>query len=187
MNKYLGLLHHPILGRKDEIITTSVTNLDIHDIARTCRTFGFKKYFIITPVEKQHALIKTILDHWNTDMESSYNPDRTSALSYIEVSNSYDDALARIKEIEGREPKTVATCAKFQEETLSEQEVCQALQVDNAPMFLIFGTGWGLHASITDRADYRLHPIFGDAVDDYNHLSVRSAVAIYADRIARSL
>lgn len=187
MNKYLGLLHHPVLGRKGEIITTSVTNLDIHDIARTCRTFGFKKYFIITPVEKQHQLIQTILDHWNTDVDSSYNPDRTSALSYIEISSSYEDALKRIEEIEGTRPATVATGANFKADTMSEEDVCKALNIDNTPMFLIFGTGWGLHASLTEGADYRLHPIFGVAEDGYNHLSVRSAVAIYSDRIARSL
>ena len=187
MNKYLGLLHHPILGRKGEIITTSVTNLDIHDIARTCRTFGFKKYFIITPVEKQHALIQTILDHWNTDLESSYNPDRTSALSFIEIAHSYEDAQRRIEELEGTKPYNVVTGANFKEYHGKEPELARALSVDRRPMFLLFGTGWGLHASVTDTADFKLEPIFGSAEDGYNHLSVRSAVAIYCDRLARSL
>lgn len=187
MNKYLGLLHHPILGRKGEVITTSVTNLDIHDIARTCRTFGYKKYFIITPVAKQHKLIQTILDHWNTDVDSSYNPDRTSALSYIEIASTYEDALRRIEELEGKPAYKVATCALFKDGYGTEQELSDALKVDNRPMFLIFGTGWGLHASVTDTADFRLEPLFGAAEDGYNHLSVRSAVAIYCDRLARSL
>jgi hypothetical protein len=187
MGKYLGLLHHPVLGRKGEIITTSVTNIDIHDIARTCRTFGFKKYFIVTPVEKQHALIQTILDHWNTDVDSSYNPDRTSALAYIEITSTYEQALQRIEELEGQKPLTVATGANFKQDDGSAAELRHAIEVDNKPMFLIFGTGWGLHASITESADFRLEPIYGAAEDGYNHLSVRSAVAIYCDRIARSL
>lgn len=180
-------MHHPVLGRKGEIITTSVTNLDIHDIARTCRTFGFKKYFIITPVEKQHKLIQTILDHWNTDVDSSYNPDRTSALSFIEISASYEQAQARIMELEGKKPFNVVTGANFKDGFNDELSLSKALSVDNRPMFLLFGTGWGLHASVTDSADFKLEPIFGQADDGYNHLSVRSAVAIYCDRIARSL
>jgi hypothetical protein len=54
-------------------------------------------------------------------------------------------------------------------------------------MLLLFGTGWGLTQSVTDAADFRLEPIFGIASDGYNHLSVRSAVAIYCDRLARAL
>ena len=37
---YAGLVHHPVYNRKGEIITTAVTNLDIHDIARSAQTYG---------------------------------------------------------------------------------------------------------------------------------------------------
>lgn len=184
---YMGLIHSPILGRKGEVITTSVTNLDIHDIARSARTFGFKKYFIVTPVKKQHALVQTILDHWNTDAENSYNPDRSSALSFIELADTIEIAKEKIKEVEGAEPYVVVTGANFEEFSGDAKDLCAKLKVDNRPMFLLFGTGWGLHASVTDSADFKLDPIFGTAEDGYNHLSVRSAVAIYCDRISRSL
>lgn len=187
MSMYMGLIHHPVLGRKEEIITTSVTNLDIHDIARSARTFGFDKYFIVTPVKKQHTLVQSILDHWNTDVENSYNPDRSSALSFIELSNSIEDAKKRIFELEGVEPYVVVTGANFSEDSGDENVLRAKLQVDKRPMFLLFGTGWGLHASVTEMADFKLNPIFGSAKDGYNHLSVRSAVAIYCDRIHRSL
>lgn len=187
MKMYMGLIHHPCLGRKGEIITTSVTNLDIHDIARSARTYGFKKYFIVTPVEKQHGLVQTILDHWNTDAENSYNPDRTSALAFIELQNSVEDAKRKVKEIEGVEPLVVVTGANFKEFSGNEKDLRAKLEVDNRPMLLLFGTGWGLHASVTDHADFKLNPINGTAEDGYNHLSVRSAVAIYCDRINRSL
>jgi len=184
---YLGLIHHPILGREEQIITTSVTNMDIHDIARSARTFNFKKYFIVTPVIKQHELVQSILNHWNTDVENSYNPDRSSALSFIELANTIDAAKERIKEIEGVDPYIVVTGANFDEFSGNEKSLREKLQVDNRPMFLLFGTGWGLHASVTDAADFKLDPIVGTAEDGYNHLSVRSAVAIYCDRICRSL
>ena len=187
MSMYIGLIHSPCYGRKGEIITTSVTNMDIHDIARSSRTFGFKKYFIVTPVVKQHALVQSILDHWNTDDDNSYNPDRSSALSFIELSNSVELAKQKIKEIEGEDPFVVVTGANFEDFDGDENDLRAKLQVDKRPMFLLFGTGWGLHASITDDADFKLNPILGGAVDGYNHLSVRSAVAIYCDRISRSL
>jgi len=187
MNTYLGLIHSPVLGRKNEIITTSVTNMDIHDIARSARTYGFSKYFIVTPVKKQHELVQSILDHWNTDVENSYNPDRSSALSFIEIANTIEDAKAKIKEIEGVEPFVVVTGANFEEFSGNENVLRTQLQLDNRPMFLLFGTGWGLHASVVDSADFKLDPIIGNASDGYNHLSVRSAVAIYCDRINRSL
>ena len=60
---YLGLVHHPINNKRGDVVTTSVTNLDIHDIARSCRTFGMKKYFIVTPLKAQHGLVKRILGH----------------------------------------------------------------------------------------------------------------------------
>jgi hypothetical protein len=64
MKLYLGLVHHPIKNKLGELVTTSVTNLDIHDIARSCRTFGVKKYFIITPFTEQKKLVDSILGHW---------------------------------------------------------------------------------------------------------------------------
>jgi hypothetical protein len=51
---YLGLVHHPIKNKRGEVVTTSVTNLDIHDIARSCRTFGFDNYYIVTSLKLQH-------------------------------------------------------------------------------------------------------------------------------------
>ncbi len=184
---YLGLIHSPVLGRKEEIITTSVTNLDIHDIARTARTYGFKQYFIVTPVKKQHVLVQSILDHWNTDTSNSYNPDRTSALSFIQLAETIENAVEEIKKLEGQDPVIVVTGANFTGETIDEKSLRAKLQVDKRPMFLLFGTGWGLHASVLDMADFKLDPIFGTANDGYNHLSVRSAVAIYCDRLSRSL
>ncbi len=48
------------------------------------------------------------------------------------------------------------------------------------PLFLLFGTGWGLTQEVKDSSDYVLAPIEGKG---YNHLSVRSAVAIILDRL----
>ena len=49
------------------------------------------------------------------------------------------------------------------------------------PYLLVFGTGWGLTDELLAEADWVLRPVYG--VDDYNHLSVRSAVSIILDRL----
>lgn len=187
MNMYIGLVHHPIVDKRGDTVTTSVTNLDIHDIARSARTFGFDGYFIITPVKKQHELVKTILDHWNTDHGNTYNPDRKDALSFIRLSESIAAAKEKIEHIHGQAPLVVVTGAGFDKYSGDTHKLAQHLNIDKRPMLLLFGTGWGLHASVTENADFKLEPIFGAAKDGYNHLSVRSAVAIYCDRLRRSL
>ncbi len=186
VNIYLGLVHHPIRNKRDDLVTTSVTNLDIHDIARSARTFGFQKYFIVTPLEAQFELIKTILGHWEEDEASAYNPDRSDALSIASHAYSVEAGVEKIKTIEGVEPLVCVTGANFSEFSGQEDELLRRANVDKRPIFLLFGTGWGLHAQVLERADFSLEPIFGASGDGYNHLSVRSAVAIYLDRIARA-
>lgn len=187
MKKYLGLVHHPIINKRAEVVTTSVTNLDIHDIARSARTFGFTNYFIITPVLKQQALVKNILGHWEGEHGNIYNPDRKEALSFTKCINSIEDAQTYIQEDTGQEPYTVVTGANFETYDGDKRDLRSKLKLDNKPMLLLFGTGWGLHASVIEKAHYKLEPIFGTCEDGYNHLSVRSAVAIYCDRLSRSL
>lgn len=183
---YLGLVHGPVRDKAGSEVTTSVTNLDIHDIARASRTFGFERYFIITPLKIQHDLVRSILGHWETDKGSVYNPDRSDALAFVNLVNTVTDAAQEIEKIEGVKPLIVVTSAKLTSDG-DESELVQRAQLDARPILLLFGTGWGFTASFIDQADFRLEPIFSRAHDGYNHLSVRSAVAIYCDRLARSL
>ena len=182
--RYIGLVHYPINNKKGEIVTTSVTNLDIHDIARTSRTFGFSQYFIITPILKQKELVERILGHWESDEGGEYNPDRQSALSYTQCIASIENAVETIEKQDGVRPMVVVTGANFKQYDGDAEHLKNKLKLDNRPMLLLFGTGWGLHASTTESADYRLRPIYGCAEDGYNHLSVRSAVAIYCSRLS---
>lgn len=184
---YIGLVHGPIRSKDGQEITTSVTNLDIHDIARTARTFGFKRYFLITPIKNQQQMVKKILGFWEADSGLIYNPDRKNALSEAEVIDTIADAVEKITQIEGRKPCVVVTGANFETYDGKEKDLMHKITLDGSPMFLLFGTGWGLTAPVVEQADFRLEPIFGIADDEYNHLSVRSAVAIYCDRLARSL
>lgn len=187
MRAYLGLVHHPIKNKRGDVVTTSVTNLDIHDISRSCRTFNIRRYFIVTPVKAQHDLLDKILGHWKEDTANDYNPDRFDALANTYHIESVEAAVAEIEKLEGIAPKVVVTGANFEQYEGDFESLKNTIDIDKYPIFILFGTGWGLTTSITDRADFRLTPIFGNAEDGYNHLSVRSAVAIYLDRLANAL
>ncbi len=183
MRLYTALVHHPIRNKNGDMVTTAVTNMDISDISRSCRTFGVKKYFLVTPANSQHNLVKRILGHWESDAGSMYNPDRTDAMRVAALANSLEDAVAQIEEIEGVRPVVVVTGAQFSAVDLKINGLREQLKIDKHPVLLVFGTGWGLHASLVEKADARLEPIYSQAKDGYNHLSVRSAVAIYLDRL----
>jgi len=186
---YLGLVHHPINNKRGEVVTTSVTNLDIHDISRSCRTFGIKEYFLITPLKAQQELLSRILGHWNEDKSSVYNPDRSDALSIARGVCSIEEAKGQILErekkegLEANDVCVVVTGANFKSYDGLTHQLKEKMKIDKRPILLLFGTGWGLTAPVVEGADFRLEPIFGASQDGYNHLSVRSAVAIYLDRI----
>ncbi|HLE11136.1 MAG TPA: RNA methyltransferase [Bacteriovoracaceae bacterium] len=185
---YLGLVHYPINNKRGNTVTTSVTNMDIHDIARSCKSFGVEKYFIITPLKIQHELVSRILGHWEEDKAAAYNPDRQNALSVAQLSFSVEEAIAAISVANGGTPPiVVVTGANFSSFDGAASDLRQKMEIDKGPYLLLFGTGWGLHASLINQADYRLRPITGPVSDNYNHLSVRSAVAIYLDRLRGGL
>lgn len=178
---YIGLVHYPIYNKNDEVVTTALTNFDIHDIARTARTYDIRRYFIIHPLESQAALAKEVLSYWQEGYGGSYNPDRREAFSIIELSESIETAVNRIKELEGTEPFIVTTDARKYTNTVSYQQLRQNIETENRPCLLLFGTGWGIQKEVMENFDYILEPIYGPG--DYNHLPVRAAVAIILDRL----
>ena len=91
---YLGLLHYPIYNRNGDIITTAVTNFDIHDIARTSRTYGLKKYFIINPLQSQLDLAAEILDYWQNGAGAKYNADRREAFQILQTVHDLKEAVS---------------------------------------------------------------------------------------------
>ncbi|PID40198.1 MAG: hypothetical protein CR984_04510 [Proteobacteria bacterium] len=55
------------------------------------------------------------------------------------------------------------------------------MMAQSPPLVLAFGTAWGLADEFMAAADHVLEPLVGKGT--YNHLSVRSAVAIILDRL----
>ena len=183
MKIYLGLLHHPIRNKWGEIITTSVTNLDLHDIARSCCSYGVVEYLIITPLKAQHELLNRLLQHWQREENVAYNPDRAQALGKVLLLHSLHQAREHIVRKEGALPLMAVTGANLDPYDGGERELRERLFLDNKTLFILFGTGHGLADEVVRVADFRLRPIVGRGEDGYNHLSVRSAVAIYLDRL----
>jgi len=179
-NLYIGLVHHPIYDRRKEVVATAVTNFDIHDIARCARTFGIGGFFVITPLESQIQLVERILCHWREGAGSVYNPTRKESLSLVRVTRTIDEADQAISGLWQKRAKKVATGASPHRESVSFEFFRELLEDRDTPYFILFGTGWGLTKEVKDDSDYVLAPIEGKG---YNHLSVRSAVAIILDRL----
>ena len=178
---YIVLLHYPTVNKKGDLVTTAITNYDIHDIARTCRTYCIEKYYIVNPMESQIMLCERILNYWAGESGVRRKADRKDALSLVEIKKNLEGVIIEIVKKNGMEPLLIATTAKDSTDRVSFSKLRTELNENKRPYLLIFGTGYGLHPQILERADCILEPIRG--LDKFNHLSVRSAVAIILDRL----
>lgn len=176
----IALIHHPVVNKRGEIIGSAVTNLDIHDIARTAKTYGVANYFIATPYQDQQQLVRELLAHWQTGHGATYNPARKEALSIVQLADSLEEVITTLTGQYGTRPLIVATSALLRDNTLSFDDLGDRITKGN-PVLLLFGTAHGLAPEILQLTDVTLPPIRGGT--QYNHLSVRSAVSIIIDRL----
>lgn len=179
-NVYIGLVHYPIYNKNMEVISTSITNLDIHDIARISCTYGVHRYYVIHPLETQRKLTGDILDYWQNGYGARYNNDRKTAFEKVALIPSIGDTIENIRRETGRTPLVVTTDARVYPNTIRYIDLRKRL-ADGNPYLLLFGTGWGMERETMMKSDFILEPVYGPG--DYNHLSVRSAVAIILDRL----
>jgi hypothetical protein len=184
----IALVHHPVLDAKGAIVTTAVTNLDVHDLARSARTYGCSDYFVVHPIGAQRELVERIRSHWTDGSSAKRIPDRKEALRVLRIVSSLDeaiDALGGGGAGGGRAAVdvwvTAARKLRPARTFASARELLQK-QGETKPVLLVFGTGWGLAPAVVDGADELLEPIRA-AEGDYNHLSVRAACAIALDRL----
>jgi tRNA (guanine37-N1)-methyltransferase len=177
-NLYLALLHSPVVNKQGQITSVSLTNLDIHDIARICCSYGLGGYFFVTPILDQQNLARRLLDHWQYGAGREANPDRVLAMDTVRIASDLSQCLSQIRDWTGREPCVLATSARV-EGGLTPSRIRELL--GDRPVLLLFGTGSGLAPQIFDQVDGTVRPL--RFLDSYNHLSVRSAAAITVDRI----
>lgn len=181
MRVYAALVHFPVRDRAGETITAAVTNLDVHDIARSARTYDLAGYFVVAPIEAQRQLVDRILEHWTEGAGARRVPERSEALSICEPIATLEEAIAAITEREGRPPMVVATGARPMAGTELVAYDAARSRMAERPALILFGTGHGLARSVIEAADAVLPPIRPGG--SYNHLSVRAAAAITLDRL----
>ena len=91
------------------------------------------------------------------------------------------EAIEAIENKEGMKPLVVATSARviagLPRVSYTDQE---RIWKTGRPVLFIFGTGRGLTDECVQKSDFLLEPLYG--FSEFNHLSVRSAVAIVLDR-----
>jgi tRNA (guanine37-N1)-methyltransferase len=170
---YVALLHWPCMDKNGEEIATAITNLDLHDLARVCLTYGINTLYIVHPNDAQLEFARKIMDHWLLGYGSKYNPIRKRAFEVIQLAKDIED----VKRQTGA--RMVGTSAKANEGCISWSDA--KLLASTTDVCLVFGTGWGLAPRFLESLDATIEPI--EAGTGFNHLSVRSAVSIAIDRI----
>ena len=178
---FLALIHHPVLDRNGRIVTSAITSLDLHDIARSAHTYGVKRAYIVHPIPEQREFAATVIDHWRFDFGRAFDGRRREALEIIKIVDTLDDAIADASTVVGLRPLLVHTSARTSGGMLTT-ELRQKMEASEAPaLMVLFGTGFGMAPAVLERADIVLNAILGPG--DYNHLSVRAAVSIILDRL----
>src|SRR5439155_20548768 len=90
---YLALLHHPVYDKNGAIVTTAVTNMDVHDIGRLARTFDVRAFYLATPVPTLHRLVERIIRHRETGAGAVYIETRKEALALIRLDHVIDETI----------------------------------------------------------------------------------------------
>jgi len=179
-NHYLVLMHDEVIVEQGRIGTSSVTSLDIHDIARSSKTYGLKGYYLVTSLEDQKKIVKKILEFWD-GAGIEYNKQRHDAVKLVSVVDSLDLVMQDIEQREGRKPVLVGTsarhCSGARGITYGDQ---RTVWDEERPVLFVFGTAKGLAPQVIERCEYVLAPLEG--FTKFNHLSVRSAAAVILDR-----
>jgi hypothetical protein len=179
---HLALVHHPVVDRTGAVVTTALTNFDVHDLSRSSMTFGLAGYHVITPITSQREKAEHIARLWIGDEKGEH---RAAALRLVRVAASIEEAITAITNEHGRPPTVVATSARpdsFPSATrITPDDLLARGTLDPSPLLILLGTGWGLADSLIPSVSQILSPI--DGPTPWNHLSVRSAGAVLLDRL----
>jgi hypothetical protein len=178
---YIGLVHYPVLNRQGTVVATAITGLDIHDLARSAHTYGVEHYYVITPLLSQREIAQRIQRYW-LELKEFDPTHRAEALQGVIVVATLEESLMHITAKEGVRPLTIGTSARrVHKEHLSYDQLRKRIETEREPVYILFGTGWGLADEVIEQVDAWLPPLLGPK--EYNHLSVRAAAAIILDRL----
>ena len=135
-----------MLDAQGGVVTTAITNLDVHDLARSARTYGASDYFLVHPIAAQRELAERIEKHWTEGSSGKRIPARKDALALVRAVPSLEDAFAAMG---GRAAIEVwRTGAKATPGVLVDGRSARARRSDGKPILILFGTAWGLAPEI---------------------------------------
>ena len=183
----IALLHFPVLDRQGATVTSAITNLDVHDIARSAMTYGLSVYYVIHPIPAQRQLVERIKEHWISGSGGKRIPDRVAPMRLVTVLANLEEAIRDFADGQAMWIWTTSAASVHMDQCLTYQRAATLLGEPGPPVLLVFGTGWGLAQNIHDSATAQLLPINIPHAGDYNHLSVRAAAAIILDRLLGGL
>lgn len=178
---FVALIHYPVADRNGRIVTSAITSLDLHDIARSARTYGVSAFFVVHPVAGQREFAARVIDHWKSGYGRQFDSRRREALELIRVVTNLDEAIVEAERSAGAQPAIVYTSARASGGIGYAEMRARIERSDSPPVMLLFGTGFGLAPAMLERADLALAPVLGPG--EYNHLSVRAAAGIILDRL----
>lgn len=178
---YPVLLHYPVEDKDGNEVSAAVTNLDLHDLARIAITYETGNVWIVTPISAQQQLVRDIVAHWTIGAGARLNPDRKLALSKIRLAACLEEVIRTLYLDVAGPVFTVSTSARKTGSEVSYESLRRLFKQRQGHYLLLFGTAWGISRKLQRQVDYQLEPI--QAGGNYNHLSVRAAVAITVDRL----
>jgi len=181
-NLYLCLVHYPVLLKTKNSGASSLTNLDIHDIARCSCGYGLGGLFISTPLQDQAHILQGILRYWTQGAGAASNPDRARALSLVRHVPDIAGAVADIEKGTGQRPLVLGTSAEWRKAPVYTPSMARETLV-SSPVLLLLGTSHGLAPEALAGCDGQLRPL--RFLDASRHFSVRGATTAYIDRILR--
>src|SRR5437879_13847510 len=82
---FVALLHFPVYNKAREIVATSLTTLNLHDLARLTATYGPSGCYVVTPLQRQRELAHQMIAHWTEGYGAKYNATRADALQDMPV------------------------------------------------------------------------------------------------------
>ncbi len=177
----MALVHYPVRNRLGGTQATSVTPLNVHDLARSATTFGVDPFYVITPIISQQELVGRILRHWLEGYGGVQNPSRRESLGLVSLLSSINEAVDDIFRRTGSYPRLVGTAARRLSGSIGYGDLAGKMAASTRPWLILFGTGSGLTDGALEQCDHILDPIGG--AGEFNHLPVRGAVAIILDRL----
>ena len=178
---FVALLHFPVYNKNREVVATSLTTINLHDLARLVTTYGVMGCYVVTPFQRQRELACRMIAHWTEGYGATYNSTRAEALQRLCIADSLAEVEQDISRRYGSAPRTIATDARRFPQCTSYADLRDIIWRQREAFLLLLGTGWGLADDLMAGCNYILAPI---AVGNrYNHLPVRVAAGIMLDRL----